>query len=196
VKPSFRLHLLLLLAGAGLVLWGSAAAWITWTQRDSVSLASVQHEVSGHALGAGMRAAALVALAAVPALFALRRPWLRRALGATVGVLTGAAALWAAAAAAAERRSPTLHELVGDVGCAKARTGLCVGEYDRPQLGLALAVLGSLLLLAAGAVAAVRGGAWRPAEASSYEAPGGAAPEPVTDKGVWDALDRGDDPTA
>jgi uncharacterized membrane protein (TIGR02234 family) len=193
---SFALHVGLLLGGAALVLWGSSLAWISWVQRDAVSLGSVHRTVTGHALQQGMRAAALVALAAVPALFALRRPWLRRVLGGAVGVLAGVGALVAAVHAVSERRSPTIHRFVGDGGCLNATTGICFGEYDRPQVGLALVVLGSLLLLGAGAVAVVRGGSWRPAAASSYEVPGAAVPEPVTDKGVWDALDRGDDPTA
>jgi uncharacterized membrane protein (TIGR02234 family) len=182
---------LLCLGGAALLLLAISRTWLTLRFGAAPPLPGRVVAATGDDLVPGFRALALLGLAGVAALPATRS-WGRLA----VGVLTGAAALWAAAAAAAERRSPTLHELVGDLGCAKARTGLCFGEYDRPQLGLALAVLGSLLLLAAGAVAAVRGGAWRPAEASSYEAPGGAAPEPVTDKGVWDALDRGDDPTA
>jgi uncharacterized membrane protein (TIGR02234 family) len=193
---SFALHVGLLLGGAALVLWGSSLAWISWVQRDSVSVVTAHRSVTGHALQQGMRAAALVALAAVPALFALRRPWLRRALGAAVGVLAGAGALLAALDAVSERRSPTIHRLVGDGGCLNATSGICLGEYDRPQVGLVLVVLGSVLLLVAGAVAVVSGGSWRPAAASSYEVPGAAASEPATDKGVWDALDRGDDPTA
>jgi len=46
-----------------------------------------------------------------------------------------------------------------------------------------------------GVLTVVRGRTWK-GLGSSYEARGAKPVEPVTDKGVWDALDRGDDPTA
>ena len=55
---------------------------------------------------------------------------------------------------------------------------------------------GGLLLLAAGALTAARGHRWA-GLSDAYRTPAARAAEaPVTDKGVWDALDRGEDPTA
>ena len=59
----------------------------------------------------------------------------------------------------------------------------------------ALTLAGGVLLLLAGGLIAVRGRRWA-GLSSSYDAPTAAPAAPVTDKGVWDALDRGDDPTA
>jgi uncharacterized membrane protein (TIGR02234 family) len=59
---------------------------------------------------------------------------------------------------------------------------------------------GGLLLLAAGLLTVAAGRSW-PALGQRYEAPAAeAAPqapsEQLTEKGLWEALDRGEDPTA
>jgi len=57
-----------------------------------------------------------------------------------------------------------------------------------------LTILGGLLLALSGALVAARGRRWA-ALSSSYQPPAARAAEPpATDKGVWDALDRGEDP--
>jgi uncharacterized membrane protein (TIGR02234 family) len=66
----------------------------------------------------------------------------------------------------------------------------------------AVTALGGSLLLAAGALTVVGGRSW-PALGQRYEAPAGTGPvaapavpaEQLTEKGLWEALDRGEDPT-
>lgn len=58
----------------------------------------------------------------------------------------------------------------------------------------ALALLGSVLIVAAGAVAAWRCGRW-PALSSRYEPPGGRGERTADTTSVWEALSRGADPT-
>jgi hypothetical protein len=70
------------------------------------------------------------------------------------------------------------------VGTVRAGTGWVVAT-----------LAGGVLLALVGALVVVRGGDWA-GLGSSYDAPGAAPEPPVTDKAVWDALDRGDDPTA
>jgi uncharacterized membrane protein (TIGR02234 family) len=195
VRGSFRLHLVLLGAGAALVLWGSSVAWITWTQPDAISLSPVTGEATGAHLQPSMRAFGVLALAGVPALFALRRPRVRRWFGAGLALTSAVAVAVSAMDAVAYRRHPVLRDLVPDGGCVDGHR-LCIDHHQGPQLGPALVLLGVLLLLLAAAVAARWGGSWRTGLGSSYEPPGAAPEPPVTDKGVWDALDRGDDPTA
>jgi uncharacterized membrane protein (TIGR02234 family) len=57
-------------------------------------------------------------------------------------------------------------------------------------------LVGGALLFFGGLLVAARGRRWA-ALSSSYENPSARAEAaPVTDKGVWDALDEGHDPTA
>ena len=69
------------------------------------------------------------------------------------------------------------------VGAALAVAGLCAREEH---------LAGGVLLAAAGIQVMVLGARW-PALGARYEAPGGPR---RTDADVWDALDRGEDPTA
>lgn len=75
-----------------------------------------------------------------------------------------------------------------------ADPGLVVGATHSGWVWLLL--VGGVLLGLAGALVAVRGRRWA-VLSSSYDAPA-ARPEaaPTTDKGAWDALDRGEDPTS
>lgn len=73
--------------------------------------------------------------------------------------------------------------------------GTVVGQGDRVVGWAWLAAAAGALVAASGVITAVRGRGWS-GLGSSYEAPGGRPTAPVTDKAVWDALDRGDDPTA
>jgi hypothetical protein len=57
----------------------------------------------------------------------------------------------------------------------------------------AVSVIGGILAAAGALLVLVRGGRW-PALGSAYEAPG-KKPVHAGAQGVWDALDRGEDPT-
>jgi uncharacterized membrane protein (TIGR02234 family) len=191
---SFRLYIVFVLAGAGLVLWGSSLAWITWVQPDPISIEPLKGHASGTDLKPAMRAIGLVALAGVPAVIALRGPS-RRWFAAVLGLGGGFFIALSAFDAMAYRRHPVLRDLVHDGGCLNGRQGICIDNRLGPELGPALVLIGALLMFLAGLLAARRAGNWQRL-GSSYEAPGGVPEPPVTDKGVWDALDRGDDPTA
>lgn len=188
-----RRAVLLSLAGAALLLAGAGVTWASAEHADPVTSGVVQRSASGSDLAPGVRAVGVAAAVAVVALLATRG-WGRRAVGA-LQVLLGAGGVLAAAPFLGDRLQ---HEALGRLlGC----TRLCVLSQEQlrslavHRYGVWLALLGALLVVAAGALTAVRGGGWA-GLGSSYDAPGAGAPEPVTDKGVWDALDRGDDPTA
>lgn len=58
-----------------------------------------------------------------------------------------------------------------------------------------VAVAGAVLIAAAGVVAIVRGKQWS-AMSGRYDRPGPGQERPADDRSLWDALDRGDDPTS
>ncbi len=95
--------------------------------------------------------------------------------GAAVA-LFAASRTWVVVTQARPAPLPPLHE---------AKTG--------GTLALATA-LGGLAVAAAGALTVVRGKEW-PGLAARYDRPSRPAGKPQTDAQVWDALDRGDDPT-
>jgi LPXTG-motif cell wall-anchored protein len=73
--------------------------------------------------------------------------------------------------------------------------GLIAGAAGHLPGGWPVATaLGGLLVAGAGGLTLVRGRRW-PALGTRYERPAGAARSPQTDAELWDALDRGDDPT-
>ncbi len=174
-RRELRLAVLLCLLGAALVLFAVARTWVTFVDPGALTISALRRDVAGSALVPGARALGYVGLAGVLALAATKR-WGRvvvgvLVLGAGVGVvLTVAAALTDGLVEPGQERASVQHTWP------------------------VLALLGGMLLTASGALVAVRGRRWA-ALSASYEQP--AAPKPVEgDKGVWDALDRGDDPTA
>ena len=195
-RRELRLALALCLAGAAAVLVGVSATWLTYrTGGDSVRVTS--HAVSGADASAVTRALGVVGLVGVLAL-AATRSWGRAVVG--VLLLLAGAGVVASVLAFLTR---DVDGLVAD-DCRRQPQGCLAlkGYPDGPTLGdrRAAATLvplagGSALALGGGLVA-VRGRRWA-ALGASYEAPGAPVPSaPATDKQVWDALDRGDDPTA
>ena len=164
-----------LLAGlGGVALLAAGGDWVTGTVAAPEPLPA--QEVSAGAPGS-VRALGLVVLAGVAALFATRRTG-----RLVVGVLLLLAGIAAAAVAVGVLVDP-LAALPDDAtdGAATAR----------PLLALA----GALPTAAAGLLTTARGRSW-PALGRRYEAPqarpaarGGEAPA------LWEALDRGEDPT-
>jgi hypothetical protein len=166
-------------AGAGLVLWGSSGTWSTLTpvghQPGVVAVPS-----SGRTLYPAVAALGWLALAGSLALVALRGP-LRRGLGVLLVLAGGVVALDVVIALGNTEQLP-------DAGAESFALRTGTGW-------ILLALLGAVLVALAGGFTAWRGGDWV-GLGSSYDAPGAAPEPPVTDKAVWDALDRGDDPTA
>jgi uncharacterized membrane protein (TIGR02234 family) len=175
---------LLVLAGAVLLLVSTAGAWVTGVQSRPSPLPSTPIEVGSDEAAGPLRALALVVLASVPALAATRRAG-RTALGVLLVIVAVLAGVLAA-------------RVLNDPGLVVDLDVDDVATTSRPVL----AVAGAVLTAVAGAVVAARGRHWaalsrryeRPA-AGGPAAPGAeAAPAPGPPE-LWDALDRGEDPT-
>ncbi|MGW3602553.1 Trp biosynthesis-associated membrane protein [Micromonospora sp. NPDC005161] len=174
---------LLCLAGAGLALWASTRSWSVELTARPAPLPPVRDARSGAALLPWLPALALVTLAGAGAVLATRGR-ARRLLG----VLLGALGLAVAAG--------------GGYGLVTGLDGVVSRQWP------ALCLLGGLLAVAGGGWTALRGGGWpamgaryeRPARTSTQGPPPEAGPAgPMAGRRTteaWDALDRGEDPTA
>jgi uncharacterized membrane protein (TIGR02234 family) len=182
MTPGRRLAYAVLLcaAGAGLAGYGVTRTWSEIvTARPGLS--SLRDIRTGADLEPWVFGLALVALAGAGALLATRGLGRRLLGGLLVVVGLGVAA-----------------------GAVAGRAGLDVGSAGAGGTGWPVAcVLGGLLIVLGGLWAARSGHEW-PAMGARYER-GGAAGPPAADADVdqrvdtraaWDALDRGDDPTA
>jgi uncharacterized membrane protein (TIGR02234 family) len=180
---------LLCLVGACVVLVGAGRAWTT-VELPAGPLAGARTANStGGELVPGVRALGLVGLAGVVALAATRRTG--RTVVGVVLLFTGVGVV--AAVLAPDLSAAALR----DAGGATAGASGTVTTTGWPWLAGA----GGVLLAAAGGLTALRGRSW-PGLGQRYEAPAqsGAAAghrEPVaaTERGLWEALDRGEDPT-
>lgn len=200
VSPRSRRELgaavLACLLGAVLVLLSLVRDWARVPVEGGALLPDRLLGVSGGALVPGVRALALVGLAGVVGLAATRGRG-RRAVGAVIA-LVGVAVL-----VETTRTATDLASRVGSVDeVREAGGGAGVDATPWPVL----AVVGAVLLVAAGLLVATRGSRWS-ALSERYDAPvaGGGRPPPVAavegagdvrpDKALWDDLDRGEDPT-
>ncbi|MFS8477763.1 MAG: Trp biosynthesis-associated membrane protein [Micromonosporaceae bacterium] len=166
-RREFTLVVLGCLAGAGLALFAATRAWAVEVTLRPAPLPPLHTPRTGAALLPWLPALAVVALAGAGAL-----PATRRAGRTAVGVLLLAAGLGIVAGGG--------FGLAGD-GSA-VWPGLCLG--------------GGVAVTAAAAGAVLRGRRW-PAMGGRYERPGRATrSRPRTASELWDALDRGEDPTA
>lgn len=174
------LAVLLCLLGAFLVLVAAGRTWLSGVEELPAPLPARDVALTAGDLGLALQALGLVGLAGVPALAATRR-----AGRIVVGVVLLLAGVLVVVRAAGVLLDPD-------------------GAADPDGLSLtawpAVAVAGGLLLVAAGLLVAVRGRRWA-ALGRRYEAPGASAqtdPEtsgPVAERELWEALDRGEDPT-
>ncbi|RAO21828.1 hypothetical protein LUPAC07_01098 [Micromonospora noduli] len=177
---------LLCLAGAALALWAATRSWSVELTVRPAPLPPVRDTRSGASLLPWLPALALVTLAGGGAVLATRGR-LRRVLGALLGVLGLAVAAGGG------------YGLVADIG----------GDVSRQWPALCL--VGGLLAAGGGWWTAARGGDW-PAMGARYERPTRTAPQTAPAQSepagpptplagrrtteAWDALDRGEDPTA
>jgi len=163
--------------GAGLVLLAASRVWSTETvaQPPPLSARVVVH--TGGSLAPLLPALGLVALAGAGGLLATHG--LARRVTAALLALSGLGAAGLALAAG-------------------GRTGVALGWVT-------FAALGGLIAASAGVVAVARSLAW-PALGRRYERPAASSGAPATDRtgssgdaessrDLWDALDRGEDPT-
>jgi hypothetical protein len=155
--------------GAGLALLATSRTWAVETEVRPAPLPPLRAARTGADLLPWLPALAFVALAGAGALLATRG--LARAAVGVLLILSG----------------------VGLAGGATTR----LAEGASPVWSLA-ATLGGVLVGAAGTLTLVHGRTW-PAMAARYErpapTPSGSSKRPVSKADLWDALDRGDDPT-
>ncbi|GAA2444461.1 TIGR02234 family membrane protein [Streptomyces macrosporus] len=182
--------------GAAAVLVASGRVWGEGTA--VLAQGELPIEVTGGEVTGLPSALALVALAALVAVFAVRRAG--RTLVAALLTLCGAGT--AVAAPLAVRGGQGTAAL--DAEAAEV-TGLTRGAVESVAFGPWpwVTAAGGALLLVAGLLALRHGRAW-PAMSGRHERAGGARPgrgkRPVSDpdrpEELWKALDRGEDPTA
>lgn len=168
----------LCLVGAALVLLAMSRPWLTYRLGAVAPLPARRLDLSGARLAPGARVLGLVGLAGIAALPASRR--VGRILVGLVLALAGIGLLL------------DLVRVLRDPAGAVRRTDVTSlpGSSDLGGWPY-VAMLGGLLILAAGALVVVRGRRWEELSAR-YDAP---AEPPPGEASLWDALDRGEDPT-
>jgi len=159
--------------GSGLALYAASRTWVVTVTPRPEPLPPIRETTSGRDAVPWAAAMAFVGLAGGIALLATRRIG-RLVVGALVG-LSGAIMV------------------AGGVN-GLLTSGASFERVDVNGLWPAVTVLGGVLALVAGVLAVVRGRRWAEM-GSKYEAPG-AARAADDEAGLWDALDRGEDPTA
>jgi hypothetical protein len=161
----------LCLAGSALSLFAASRGWVHYDVDQGAALPLQRTTLTGEQLASGLRPLAWVGLAGVVAVLATRT-WGRLLVGS---LLTACGA--GIAVLAVDHRTTEVRSAVEG----------SAWPY--------VALLGGLLVLAAGVLTVARGRRWAGMSAA-YRTPAARAEvAPVTDKGVWDALDRGEDPT-
>lgn len=180
-RSEMRSVVLAVAVGAGGLLLSSTRPWLTATEQRPAPLPSRDVVLGAADLG-GVRALGVVALLGAVAVIA-SRGWGRPVVGVLL-LLTGVGAVLAAGSVIT---APDL-----------AAAGADVAAEPTVREGPWIAVLGGLVVTVAGTLVAVRGRRWS-SMSRRYDAPAAradAAPtaEPV-DRELWEALDRGEDPT-
>jgi hypothetical protein len=183
---------------AGLVLVVASRTWVS-ARSDLLQGGAVAGSqvvaATGSALAPGAGALGLVVLAAAGALL-LARPAVRLLTGLVL-VLTGVAVVWFGAGVLRDPASA----VVASVAEASGLTPGSVRADDLEQVRLTawpvVMVAAGALVVAAGVVVVLRSGRWD--STRRFERPGEAAGAPAPVAGSaddWDALSRGEDPTA
>jgi uncharacterized membrane protein (TIGR02234 family) len=176
----------------GVAAWAAAGrAWATGTA--GVAPSTLKVSATGNDLSGAVTALGLTALAGALALIATRR--LARRL---VGLLLVAVGVGVVVNALGARGASHATRVLGDKAAAK---GFATGSVPAHLASWWLvAAVGGVLVVLAGGAALVRGAAW-PGMSSRYENAArkdtatARAADSGTAKDLWDALDRGEDPT-
>jgi uncharacterized membrane protein (TIGR02234 family) len=188
-------------AGSGLALLASGEAWLQLTAPRTPPMPDFNAPLTGLTVAPLVSGLAVVGLAGTAALLATRA---RGRL--VVGVLVAAAGLGIAlravrylAAPSAERAWTLLADAQSNRDGAPLPSGVRVAVELLWWWPL-IAVVGGLLVLAGGLGAILRSRRW-PAMSARYEAPATfpadrPSPRETRLDGLWEAIDRGDDPTA
>jgi len=180
--------ILLALAGAALVL---AVAGRTWADGTVVVQGTrIAVEVSGNTISKATSALALLGAAGALAVFATRT-FGRVVVGALI-TIAGLGVIAFAVDGARDRSA--LDSQAADKAAVEGVRAIDVGHAIWPWF----AVLGGVLILLAGAATLARGRRW-PGMSNRYEAPAGKRAEATrttaTNADLWNAMDRGEDPT-
>ncbi|MFD8015765.1 TIGR02234 family membrane protein [Streptomyces sp. NPDC058955] len=190
-RRSLAVALLLGALGATVVLLSAGQIWAEGTA--SVAGGTVPVEADGGTVTGVPTALAIVGLAALVAVFAVRRTG--RTLVAGLLALSGAGAALAAFLGASDSAALDAEaaRISGDTAAAVAGLTHTAWPY--------VAAAGALLILVAGLFALRYGKSW-PAMGGRYERSGApraprrsAAGDPDRPEDLWKALDRGEDPT-
>ncbi len=190
-RRSLAVALLLGALGATVVLLSAGQIWAEGTA--SVAGGTVPVEADGGTVTGVPTALAIVGLAALVAVFAVRRAG--RTLVAGLLALSGAGAAAAALLGATDSAALDAEaaRISGDTAAAVAGLTHTAWPY--------VAAAGALLILVAGLCALRYGKSW-PAMGGRYERSGApraarrpAAGDPDRPEDLWKALDRGEDPT-
>jgi uncharacterized membrane protein (TIGR02234 family) len=177
-------------AGGGMVLFAVGRTWLEVVARRPSPLPDVTLALSGRSLEPLVAGLGIVGLAGVVGLLATRR-WGRLAVAAIVA-LSGVGVLVTALTRLTAPGAAEATTLLDDAGrSAGAATVTATAHPGWPLLAAA----GGLLLALGGLAALLRSRRW-PTMSARYETPAARTDRPRTDAAVWDALDRGDDPTA
>lgn len=181
-----RLALLLILAGAGLLFLAGGRDWATGTLPAAPPLPPTRLTATGSTVVSGLSGLAVLGLSGLAAVAATkgRGRALVGALLAAAGVVTILVVVLALAGGAADAL-----RAADALGSPSAEGSFTAWPYAGIAAGL--------LLTAGGLVIAIRGQRWA-ALSSRYEAPAARAERspPRPEVAAWDALDRGQDPTA
>lgn len=190
-RAGLPLAVALCVAGAALVLLAASQPWVVAVVDPGPPLPPSREPLTGAAVVPPVPALGWVALAGAAALLATRRTG-RLVVGALL-LLAGAGTALLAAGALLDARA-ALPALAAGGTAEPAVRSLEQTVWSLP------AVVGGGLVAAAGLLTAVRGRSWS-AMPGRYDAPG--APRPAEprrrvdpDAAAWEALDRGEDPTA
>lgn len=195
-RPSsgeYRLALLLVAVGAGLLLIGFGRTWVTATSAQP-GLPRIVVTLTGLDIAPLGGALPLVALAGIAGLVATRGVW-RRAVGALLLLAGGAGAVLAVRAGLTltnpSGEGATVDRLVGEkLGVTVSGVPVTTTSWWLP------AALGGLLVAVGGVLALLHGSRW-PTMGRRYDRdrPAAGGPEGRAES-AWDLLDRGVDPTA
>lgn len=186
--------LLLCVLGAGAVFAAGSQEWLDLSVGRAAGLAPLAKSFDGNDAESALVALALVAIAGGLALLATRG-WGRVAVGVLL-IADGVLILWRSVGYLTGPSQGRAQELLLPDGGHAAG----VGVADRIDISAhvvwpVFAVVGGVIVAVAGVIVCLRARRW-PAMGARYEAPAARAEEPRGDRQLWDALDRGDDPTS
>jgi uncharacterized protein involved in response to NO len=173
--------------GGLLVLLAGGRQWAHTSVRGVEGGAAVALSVTGHQVASSLPALGIALLALSAAIIAASGV-MRRMVGIVI-VIVSATAVGVSIAARSNVSAALERREVGAQG---------IVVHATANGWWLVATLGGLLALAAGVMTVIRANRWS-ALGERYEAPGGkpaADPGSGSATGTWDALDRGEDPTA